>query len=105
MKTNGKLPDDLRIHKYILAYASDFGFLPTAALPHGVSFLTPKLQMATIDHSMWFHREFRFDDWLLYVIDSPSSSHQRGFVLGKVYDQQGRLVASTAQEGIMRFKQ
>ncbi|NVJ50725.1 MAG: acyl-CoA thioesterase II [Gammaproteobacteria bacterium] len=104
MKTNGQLPDDLRIHKYVLAYASDFSFLPTAALPHGVSFLTPNLQMATIDHTMWFHREFRFDDWLLYVIDSPSASHQRGFVSGKIYDQSGRLVASSAQEGIMRFK-
>ncbi len=104
MKTNGKLPDDLRIHKYVLSYASDFGFLPTAALPHGVSFLTPNLQMATIDHTMWFHREFRFDDWLLYVIESPSASNQRGFVIGKVFDRQGRLVASTAQEGIMRYK-
>ncbi|WMS88884.1 acyl-CoA thioesterase II [Pleionea litopenaei] len=104
MKTNGQLPDDLRIHKYVLAYASDFSFLPTAALPHGVSFLTPDLQMATIDHTMWFHRDFRFDDWLLYVIESPSASHQRGFVTGKIYDQSGRLVASSAQEGIMRFK-
>ncbi|NVJ59880.1 MAG: acyl-CoA thioesterase II [Gammaproteobacteria bacterium] len=105
MKTNGKLPDDLRIHKYILAYASDFSFLPTAAQPHGVSVLTPKLQMATIDHTMWFHREFRFDDWLLYTIDSPSASHQRGFVTGKIFDKQGRLVASSAQEGIMRYKE
>ncbi len=104
MKTNGKLPDDLRIHKYALAYASDFSFLPTAALSHGVSFMTKGLQMATIDHSMWFHRPFRFDDWLLYVIESPSASSQRGFVRGKIFDKQGRLVASTAQEGIMRFK-
>ncbi len=103
MKTNGQLPDDLRIHKYMLAYASDFSFLPTAALPHGVSFLTPKFQMATIDHSMWFHREFRFDDWLLYAIESPSASRERGFVLGRVFDRNGRLVASSAQEGVMRF--
>ncbi|MEE4246014.1 MAG: acyl-CoA thioesterase II [Kangiellaceae bacterium] len=104
MKTNGVLPDDHRIHKYMLAYASDFGFLPTATQPHGISFLTPKLQMATIDHSMWFHRDFRFDDWLLYEINSPSASNQRGFVLGKIFNQQGELVASTAQEGVLRFK-
>ena len=105
MKANGQLPDDPRIHKYLLAYASDFSFLPTAAQPHGVSFLTPDFQMATIDHTMWFHREFRFDDWLLYSIESPSASNQRGFVLGRFFDQKGRMVASTAQEGVMRFSQ
>jgi len=103
MKANGSLPDDLRIHKYLLAYASDFSFLPVAGRPHGVSFLTPKLQMATIDHSMWFHRDFRFDDWLLYEVDSPSANGGRGFVTGKFFDRQGRLVASTAQEGVMRW--
>lgn len=104
MKANGALPDDLRVHKYLLAYASDFAFLPVAGQPHGVSFMLPQIQMATIDHSMWFHREFRFDDWLLHVIESPSASNDRGFVRGQFFDRQGRLVASTAQEGVMRTR-
>jgi acyl-CoA thioesterase-2 len=104
MKANGALPDDLRVHKYLLAYASDFAFLPVAGQPHQVSFMLPQFQMATIDHSMWFHREFRFDDWLLHVIESPSASNDRGFVRGQFFDRQGRLVASTAQEGVMRSK-
>lgn len=103
MKTNGKLPDDSRVHKYMLAYASDMAFLPVAAQPHGISFFTKGFQMATIDHSMWFHRDFKFDDWLLYQIESPSATNQRGFVLGKFFDRKGRLVASTAQEGVMRY--
>jgi len=102
MKTRGTLPDDSRVHKYMLAYASDMAFLPVAGQPHGISFFTKGFQMATIDHSMWFHRDFKFDDWLLYEIESPSATNQRGFVLGKFFDQQGRLVASTAQEGVMR---
>ncbi len=104
MKANGELPDDLRIHKYLLAYASDFAFLPVAGQPHKVSFMLPEFQMATIDHSMWFHRDFRFDDWLLHVIESPSASYDRGFVRGQFFDRNGRLVASTAQEGVMRVK-
>ncbi|MDH5433372.1 MAG: acyl-CoA thioesterase II [Gammaproteobacteria bacterium] len=104
MKANGQLPDDPRIHKYLLAYASDFAFLPVAGQPHGISFALPGYQMATIDHSMWFHRDFRFDDWLLYAIDSPSSSHDKGFVRGQFFDRSGRLVASTAQEGVIRKK-
>jgi len=103
MRANGQLPDDLRVHKSLLAYASDFSMLAVAAQPHGVSFMTPDLQMATIDHSMWFHRDFRFDDWLLYQIESPSTSGGRGFVTGRIYDRQGRLVASTAQEGVLRW--
>ncbi|WP_196139037.1 acyl-CoA thioesterase II [Aliikangiella sp. G2MR2-5] len=102
MKASGELPDDLRVHKYLLAYASDFAFLPVAGQPHKVSFMLPQFQMATIDHSMWFHRDFRFDDWLLHVIESPSASSDRGFVRGQFFDRQGRLVASTAQEGVMR---
>lgn len=104
MKANGPLPDDLRVHKYLLAYASDFAFLPVAGQPHQVSFMLPQFQMATIDHSMWFHREFRFDDWLLHSIESPSASNDRGFVRGQFFDRQGRLVASTAQEGVMRAR-
>jgi acyl-CoA thioesterase-2 len=104
MRPNGHLPNDPRIHNYVLAYASDFFFLATASQPHEVSLLTEDLRMATIDHSMWFHRPFDFNDWLLYDIDSPSASNGRGFVRGKIYDRAGRLVASSAQEGIMRKK-
>lgn len=102
MKTRGKLPNDSRVHKYMLAYASDMAFLPVSGQPHGISFFTKNYQMATIDHSMWFHRDFKFDDWLLYQIESPSASNERGYVLGKFFDRKGRLVASTAQEGVMR---
>lgn len=102
MRTNGKLPDDPRIHQYMLAYASDFQFLPTALYPHGVSYWQPNFQIATIDHAMWFHRPFRFDDWLLYCVTSPSASSGRGLVSGKVFNRQGQLVASTMQEGVIR---
>ncbi|MBL4899613.1 MAG: acyl-CoA thioesterase II [Colwellia sp.] len=102
LKTNGNLPDDIRIHSCMLAYASDFHFLPTALLPHGASHFLPNFQIATIDHAMWFHRPFRFDDWLLYCMDSPSASNGRGFVRGQIYNRQGELVASTMQEGVIR---
>jgi len=102
IKTNGELPDDLRIHTYMLAYASDFHFLPTALLPHGVSHWQPNFQIATIDHAMWFHRPFRFDDWLLYSVTSPSASSGRGLVRGQIFNRNGELVASTMQEGVIR---
>lgn len=102
MKTIGALGDDPALHAYLLAYASDNFFVTTALRPHGVSWLTPGMQVASLDHSMWFHRPARVDDWLLYAMDSPSTSGARGFVRGAIYDRQGRLVASTAQEGLMR---
>jgi len=102
IKANGELPDDLRIHTYMLAYTSDFHFLPTALLPHGASHWQPNFQIATIDHAMWFHRPFRFDDWLLYCMDSPSTSNGRGLVRGQIFNRQGELVASTMQEGVIR---
>jgi acyl-CoA thioesterase-2 len=102
IKTNGCLPDDLRIHTYILAYASDFHFLPTALQPHGVSHWQPNFQIATIDHAMWFHRPFRFDDWLLHSMESPSASNGRGIVKGQIFNKEGQLVASTMQEGVIR---
>ena len=104
MRPNGRLPDNPCIHNYLLAYASDFFFLATSSQPHKVSFLTEDMRMATIDHSMWFHRPFDFNDWLLYDMDSPSASNGRGFVRGQIYDRAGRLVASSTQEGIMRKK-
>lgn len=98
----GRLPDDPAVHRYMLAYASDFQFLVTALQPHGVSWLTPGMQVASLDHAMWFHRPFRADEWLLYDVVSPSASGARGFVTGRFFDQQGRLVASVAQEGLTR---
>jgi len=102
IKANGKLPDDLRIHTYMLAYTSDYHFLPTALFAHGLSHWQPNFQIATIDHSIWFHRPFRFDDWLLYVMDSPSTTGGRGLVRGQIFNQAGDLIASTMQEGVLR---
>ncbi|WP_028022922.1 acyl-CoA thioesterase II [Enterovibrio calviensis] len=102
IRANGKMEDDLRIHQYLLGYASDWGFLTTALQPHGVSLMTPGMKVATIDHAMWFHREFRMDEWLLFVIDSPSASGSRALVRGSFYNQQGELVASAVQEGLVR---
>lgn len=102
LKANGALPAEQHVHRYLLAYASDFNFLPTSMQPHGISFADPKVQMATIDHAMWFHRPFQLDDWLLYAIDSPTAQNSRGLVRGQIFDRQGRLVASTIQEGLVR---
>ena len=79
LRANGAVPDDLRIHQYLLGYASDFNFLPVALQPHGVGFLEPGMQVATIDHSMWFHRPFNINEWLLYSVESTSASSARGF--------------------------
>jgi acyl-CoA thioesterase II len=103
IKANGTLPDNQLIHQYLLAYASDWGFLTTAMFPHGVSLMTPNFQVATIDHSIWFHRPFKMDDWLLFAIESPTASNTRGLVRGEIYNRQGVLVASAVQEGVMRF--
>lgn len=101
-RAKDKLPDDPAVHRYMLAYASDFNFLVTAMLPHGVSWLTPGMQVSSLDHAMWFHRPFRMDEWLLYDMESPSASGARGLVWGRFYNQEGTLVASVAQEGLMR---
>lgn len=103
IRANGNMPDNQLIHQYLLGYASDWGFLVTALHPHGVSLMTPKFQVATIDHSIWFHRPFKMDDWLLYAIESPTASNTRGLVRGEIYDRQGNLVATAVQEGVMRF--
>ncbi|WP_417684444.1 acyl-CoA thioesterase II [Pseudidiomarina gelatinasegens] len=102
LRANGDMPNDSRVHKYLLAYASDFNFLPTALQPHGFSFAQPNIQMATIDHSMWFHKDFRMDNWLLYAIDSPVATGARGLVRGQIFSRDGTLVASTMQEGVVR---
>ncbi|WP_374011956.1 acyl-CoA thioesterase II [Pseudoxanthomonas koreensis] len=90
------------LHQALLAYASDFHLLGTANLPHGIGYYSPRVQMASLDHALWFHRPFRADEWLLYALDSPSSQGSRGLARGQVFDRQGRLVASTAQEGLIR---
>ena len=102
LKANGKMPDDLSIHRYLLAYASDLNFLATALQPHGVSPFTKGMQVVTVDHSMWLHNDFRLDDWLLYVIKSPVASDGRGLVRGQFFTREGKLVASTIQEGLIR---
>ncbi|SDQ52608.1 acyl-CoA thioesterase-2 [Pseudoxanthomonas sp. CF385] len=94
--------DSPELHRALLAYASDFQLLGTATYPHGISYYQPNVQMASLDHALWFHRPFRADDWLLYSIDSPSASGSRGLARGQIFDRQGRLVASTAQEGLIR---
>lgn len=101
-RTVGALPDDLALHQCVLAYASDFALLRTASLPHEISFRQKNVHGASIDHAMWFHRSFRVDQWLLYVLESPSASNARGFALGSIFSGDGTLVASVAQEGLMR---
>jgi len=102
LRAAAALPDEERVHRYLLAYASDFSLLDTALAPHGRTYWQGDLKMASIDHAMWFHRPFRADDWLLYAMDSPNASGARGLVRGEVFDRSGRLVASTAQEGLIR---
>lgn len=98
----GSLPDTPSLHQYLLAYSCDFHFLTTALQPHGVNWLTPGMQVASLDHAMYFHRPFRLDDWLLHLVESPSSSGARGLVRGRFFTRDGRLVATTAQEGLIR---
>ncbi len=102
IKVKGKLPDNLRLHQEILAYASDYNLLTTATLPHRDSFGPNDLFLASLDHAMWFHRDFRIDEWLLYALDSPSASDARGFNRGNIFRQDGVLVASVVQEGLIR---
>ncbi|MDE2435428.1 MAG: acyl-CoA thioesterase II [Sphingomonadales bacterium] len=96
------LPDDPRIHRAILAYASDMTLLGTAMLPHGLSWSRGEVMSASLDHAVWFHEPFRADEWLLYATDSPWSGYGRGFNRGQVFTRDGRLVASVAQEGMIR---
>ena len=97
-----RLPDDARLHRSILAYASDYHLVGTALRPHGRSWFQKTMVVASIDHALWFHREARVDEWLLYVMDSPTAQGARGLARGQIYDAAGRLVASDAQEGLMR---
>jgi acyl-CoA thioesterase II len=103
LRTVGEMPDDPRLHEGVLAYASDYGLLGAALLPHALTLQQPDLQAATLDHAMWFHRPFRMDDWLLYSMDSPAAANARGFTRGSVFTRDGTLVASVAQEGLIRL--
>jgi len=97
-----QLPDDPAIHQALLAYVSDYELLGTSALPHALPFGRGRVQMASLDHALWFHRACRVDEWLLYSFDSPNASGARGFARGQFFKQDGTLVASTAQEGLVR---
>jgi len=101
-RLNTELPADFSMHAHLLAYASDMTLLQTSLRPHGQSLFDPKLQVASLDHTMWFHRPFRIDQWLLYSQDSPSSSQARGFNRGNIFTRDGLLVASVCQEGLIR---
>lgn len=98
-----KLPDSVEVHAGILAYASDFALLETALAPHGKLLSDDDVRLASLDHALWFHRPFRADEWLLYSLDSSSTYGARGFCRGQIFKEDGTLVASTAQEGLMRI--
>ena len=103
MKAKGRVPAKNKgLHQQMLTYASDYNLLGTALLPHRKDFHPGAMQLASLDHGMWFHREFKMDDWLLYSLDSPSASNARGFTRGNIFNQQGQLVASVVQDGLIR---
>lgn len=102
MRAAAALPDEPALHRALLAFASDFGFMRAAMQPHGLSFLQPDFMAASLDHALWFHRPFRLDEWLLYATDGPTAQGGRGFNRGQFFTRDGRLVASVAQEGLMR---
>lgn len=101
VRTQAPLPDEPKLHHAVLAYLSDQALLSVSTVPHPVAFMSTQVQVASLDHSMWFHREFRADEWLLYDMYSPSASHALGYSSGRLF-QDGRLVASCAQEGLIR---
>jgi acyl-CoA thioesterase II len=103
-RAQGPMPNEALAHQAVLAYASDYGLLGTALQPHGRSFRRPGIQVASLDHSLWLHRECRVDDWMLYVIDSPIAAGARGFARGSIFTRGGVLVASVAQEGLVRLR-
>ncbi|WP_382304226.1 acyl-CoA thioesterase [Herbiconiux sp. UC225_62] len=103
IKALGRLPDDPNLHRAALAYASDYAILEPVMRRHGIAWGRPDLKMASLDHAMWWHRFARADEWLLYTQNSPSAGGGRGFALGSIYDRGGRLIASVAQEGMLRI--
>ena len=105
IKAADTMPDDLRLHQCLLAYASDMTLIDTAVRPHGLSWTDDNFQVASLDHAMWFHRPFKMDDWLLYAQDSPYAGGARGLSRGAFYTQKGELISSVAQEGLIRLHQ
>ncbi len=97
-----RVPDGTALHQNLLAYVSDFELLATSTLPHALSFTRGNVILASLDHALWFHREFRMDEWLLYSMESPNASGARGYTRGHFFTQRGELVASTTQEGLVR---
>ncbi len=104
MRATGRLPDEPAIHQCVLAYASDMMLLDAALIPHGLSVFSENIMAASLDHALWFHRPFRADEWLLYAQDSPNLSDSRGFSRGLIFAIDGTLVASVAQEGLLRMR-
>jgi acyl-CoA thioesterase-2 len=102
LRADGRLPEPLLVHQCTAAYASDMSLLDAAVMPHGVSWFDQTYQFASLDHAMWFHREFRADEWLLYVQESPAMASARGFASGRLFSRDGRLVVSVVQEGLIR---
>lgn len=102
LRVRAKLPDTPALHQAILAYASDFAMLDTSLIAHGKMMFDPGMQLASLDHALWLHQPFRTDDWLLYALESPATGHARGFARGAFFTRDGRLVASVAQEGLVR---
>jgi acyl-CoA thioesterase-2 len=104
-RLTNRIDDTPALHQALLAYASDFHLVGTSTLPHAISYLQPNVRMASLDHALWFHRPLRVDEWLLYSCDSPSMQDSRGLSRGSIYTRDGVLVASTAQEGMIRVSQ
>ncbi|MDB5644002.1 MAG: acyl-CoA thioesterase [Hyphomicrobiales bacterium] len=104
MRAAGRLPDDPSIHRAVLAYLSDMTLLDTSLVSHGRSVFDGSMQVASLDHSLWFHRPFRADEWLLYDQESPNASGARGLCRGSLFNRQGELIASVMQEGLIRHK-
>ena len=102
LRASRRLPDDLLLHQCVVAYASDLSLLDTATMPHAIAWNDPHYVMASLDHAMWFHRTFRADEWLLYAQESPVAHGARGFTMGHLFTRDGHLVASVAQEGLIR---
>jgi acyl-CoA thioesterase-2 len=103
-RADGNMPEDPAVHRCMLAYASDFGLVSTSLYPHAHSFWDTDMQVASMDHAMWFHRDFRMNDWLLYAMESPSAAGARGLSIGKIFNRDGAMVASTIQEGLIRYR-
>jgi acyl-CoA thioesterase II len=104
VRAMGPVGDDPAMHRAVLAYASDYGLIVSALRPHGMSYRDPRVMLASLDHSVWIHRPLRMDEWLLYAVEGPVAGGARGFARGTYFTRDGRLVASVAQEGLMRVK-